>query len=166
MQWDKCALYIIMRYVFRLPTIDANHDHAGKIETDAAGNDGVGGCKVKGTRWVLLAVVLDDERLIRSMETQRDGNEGDKSRQQPNGGYCYNCYPTCHPTTISKNGLQSIHWNAVFRKGFCLKLGKTTVNCEKHGKIAINTGKLGKWSGQFSGKTEIHTKFHLRPHFQ
>lgn len=90
-----------------LPTVYANHHQAGKVEADAAGDDGVGGREVKGAGRILLAIVLHYEWLVRPMQAQGDGHKGHKGRQQPNGSYRYNCYPTCHPTSVSE---KCLHW--------------------------------------------------------
>lgn len=53
-----------------LPTIDANHDDAGKVEADAAGDDGIGGRQVQCACGILFAIILENQRLVRSMNAQ------------------------------------------------------------------------------------------------
>lgn len=83
------------------PTVDANHDHARKVETDTAGDDGIRGCQVQCACGILLAIILKNQRLVGSMDPQRDGHKRDESGQQPNSCNGYNSHPACHPTAVS-----------------------------------------------------------------
>lgn len=87
--------------LFDLPTVDANHDHAGEVETDTAGHDGVGGREVQSACWILFAIVLENQRLVGPMDAQRDGHKGDERGQQPNGGDGDDSHASCHPTAVS-----------------------------------------------------------------
>jgi len=84
-----------------LPTVDANHDHAGEVETDTARYDGVGGREVQGACGVLFAIVLENQRLVRTMDAQRDGHKRDEGGQQPNGGDGDDSHASCHPAAVS-----------------------------------------------------------------
>lgn len=84
-----------------LPTIDANHDDAGKVEADAAGDDGIGGRQIQCACGILFAIILENQRLVRSMNAQRDGHKRDEGGQQPDGCNCNDSDAARYPAAIS-----------------------------------------------------------------
>lgn len=83
------------------PTVNANHDHAGKVETDTAGDDSIRGRQIQSACGVLLAIILENQRLVGSMDPQRDGYKRDERCQQPNSCNGNNSHPACHPSSVS-----------------------------------------------------------------
>lgn len=105
--WLKCEKTPLWRqthfrqFRFDLPTVDANHDHTGEVETDTAGHDGVGGREVQSACGILFAVVLENQRLVGPMDAQGYGHKRDERGQQPNGGNGDDSHASCHPAAVS-----------------------------------------------------------------
>lgn len=84
-----------------LPAIDAQHHDARYVETDATGDDRIRWGEVQRARRIHLALVLVDERVLGSMQAERNGHKGDEAGQQPNGDDRADRHATCHPTAVS-----------------------------------------------------------------
>lgn len=89
------------------PTINTYHNYTRNIKTNTTRHDRVGWRQVECTRWKFFSVlVLENERLIGTMERERNWHEGHKTSKYPNDGdRCHSNFP-CHPASISKVGLR------------------------------------------------------------